>query len=231
MKDLFLKALLCGCILANGACSMANTLSAVEISNFENNGQIVLNTDKTKIQKEIISSDEIILNLKNTTVSENIKTVCDNLPSDTDISVIQDGKNAFINLSGKDIASFELKFQDGKTIPLSSMKKDFGFCSFALLVLALIACVAKLSNVLNRKSQDNLRNVKIENIVRQEISEKRELKTLRTRTKVCNNSVIHGMPVANFAVVSKMNKISVPYSFRNTDEYMDYNQLKRAVNA
>ncbi len=231
MKDIFFKVLLCGCIFVSGACSMANTLSSVEVSNLGNNGKIVLNTDKTKIQKNIISADEIILNLKNTTVSDNIKTVCDNLSSNTDVSVVQDGNNTFINISGENVADFDLLFQDGSLIPLSSVKNDFGFCSFALLALVAVACIAKVSGSFCRKSQDNLRNVKIENMVRQQIVEKRELKTLRSRTKVCNNSVIHGMPVLNFSVVSKMNKVSLPSSFRNTDEYLDYNQLKKVVNA
>lgn len=230
MKDLFVKTILCGCILVTGSCGFSNTLTSVEVANYGNQGKIVLNTDKTKIQKNVISSDEIVLNLKNTTVSENVKTICDNLPVMTEISVMQNGKNTYVNLSGKNVANFELTYANGNIIPLSSMKKDFGFGSFAILALLIIAGVARMMNSFNRKSQESLRNTQLEQAVKQKITAKKELKTLRARTKVCNKSVIHGTPVINFANASKINRVTVPSSFRNADEYMDYNQLKKAVN-
>ena len=230
MKDLFVKTILCGCILVTGSCGFSNTLTSVEVANYGNQGKIVLNTDKTKIQKNVISSDEIVLNLKNTTVSENVKTICDNLPVMTEISVMQNGKNTYVNLSGKNVANFELTYANGNIIPLSSMKKDFGFGSFAILALLIIAGVARMMNSFNRKSQESLRNTQLEQAVKQKITAKKELKTLRARTKVCNNTVIHGTPVINCANASKMNRVTVPSSFRNADEYMDYNQLKKAVN-
>lgn len=232
MKDLFVKALLCGCIFAGNSCVMASTLSSVEIANNGNQGKIVLNTDKTKIKKNVISSDEIVLNLKNTTVSENVKTVCDNLPAMTEISVMQDGKDAYINLSGKNVANFKLiSAKDGSIIPLSNLKKDFGFGSFAVLALILAAISARIKNNISRKSQENLRNTQLEKAVRQKLTAPKELKTLRAKINVSNNSAIHGTPIINFALASKMNKATVPYSFKNTDEYLDYNQLKKAVNA
>lgn len=232
MKDLFVKALLCGCIFVGGSCVGANTLSSVEVANMGSNGKIVLDTDKTKIQKSVISSDEIVLNLKNTAVSENVQTICDNLPAMTEISVMQNGKNAYINLSGTDIANFELTYaKDGSIIPISNMKREFGLGSFAILALIIAAGAARMMNDLSRKSQESLRNTQLEQAVRQQITAKRELKTLRARTKVSGNSAIHGAPVVNFAIASKMSKVSMPSSFRNADEYMDYNQLKKAVNA
>lgn len=232
MKDLFVKALLCGCIFVGGSCVMANTLSSVEVANNGNQGKIVLNTDKTKIKKNIISSDEIVLNLKNTTVSENVKTICDNLPAMTEISVMQNGKNAYINLSGKDVANFELTYaKDGSIIPLSNQKRDFGFGSFAIFALVISAGIARMMNNFSRKSQESLRNTQLEQAVRKQMAAKRELKTLRARTKVSGNSAIHGAPVVNFAIASKMSRVTMPSSFRNPDEYMDYNQLKKAVNA
>ena len=207
MKDLFVKTILCGCILVTGSCGFSNTLTSVEVANYGNQGKIVLNTDKTKIQKNVISSDEIVLNLKNTTVSENVKTICDNLPVMTEISVMQNGKNTYVNLSGKNVANFELTYANGNIIPLSSMKKDFGFGSFAILALLIIAGVARMMNSFNRKSQESLRNTQLEQAVKQKITTKKELKTLRARTKVCNNSVIHGTPVINFANASKMNRV------------------------
>ena len=232
MKDLFVKALLCGCIFVGGSCAMANTLFYVEVANIGNQGKIVLNTDKTKIQKNVISSDEIVLNLKNTTVSENVKTICDNLPTMTEISVMQNGKNAYINLSGENVANFELTYaNDGSIIPLSNMKRDFGFGSFAVLALILAAIAARMKNNFSRKSQENLRNTQLEQAVRQQLTAKRELRTLRAKTNVSNRSAIHGAPVINFAIASQMSKVTMPSSFKNTDEYMDYNQLKKAVNA
>lgn len=230
MKDLFVKTILCGCILVSGTCAFSNTLTSVEVANYGSQGKIVLNTDKTKIQKNVISSDEIVLNLKNTTVSENVKTICDNLPVMTEISVMQNGKNAYINLSGKNVANFELTYSNGNIIPLSNLKKDFGFGSFAILAFVILAGIARMMNSVSRKSQESLRNTQLEQAVKQKIAAKKELKTLRARTKVCNNSAIHGAPVINFANATKMNRISIPSSFRNTDEYMDYNQLKKAVN-
>lgn len=230
MKDLFVKTMLCGCILVSGSCALANTLDSVEVENFGKQGKIILNTDKTKIQKNVISSDEIILNLKNTTVSENVKTVCENLPVMTEISVMQDGKDAYINLSGENIANYDLTYENGNTIPLSSMKKDFGFGSFAIFALLIIAGIARVKNSLSRKSQESLRNTQIEQAVKQKIAANKELKTLRAKTKQCNNSAIHGAPVINFADASKMLGVTVPSSLRKVDEYMDYDQLKKAVN-
>lgn len=230
MKDLFVKTMLCGCILIGGSCVFANTLDSVEVENFGKQGKIILNTDKTRIQKNVISSDEIVLNLKNTTVSEDVKTACENLPVMTEISVMQDGKDAYINLSGENIANYELTYKNGNTIPLSSMKKDFGFCSFAIFALLIIAGIARVKNSLSRKSQESLRNTQIEQAVKQKIAANKELKTLRAKTKQCNTSAIHGAPVINFADASKMLGVTVPSSLRKVDEYMDYDQLKRAVN-
>lgn len=230
MKDLFVKTILCGCILLSGSCVLANTLESVEVENFGKQGKIVLNTDKTKIQKNVISSDEIVLNLKNTTVSENVKTMCENLPVMTEISVMQNGKDAYINLTGENIANYELTYENGNIIPLSSMKKDFGFCSFAIFALLIIAGITRIKNSVSRKSQESLRNTQIEHAVKQKIAANKELKTLRAKTRKCNNSAIHGTPVINFVNASKMIGVTVPSSLRKVDEYMDYDQLKRAVN-
>lgn len=234
MLDKLLKSLLCiVCILIFGTGAFAQSLNSVEINSDFGNGKIILDTDmKSAVKKTKISQNEIKLELKNTIVSDNIKTVYDNTSAYNGISIMQNGKNSYINISGENIAEYELLYaNDNSIIPVSSGLKDFGVL-FVIFSFVSFILSKKLKNFADNR-KENLRKMVMEQSERQQkiVAEQkriRELKTLRAKVKNANNRTIHENSVPKFASNTKM---SVPITLQyNNSKVSAFSELKKAVN-
>ena len=238
MLDLLLKSILCITVLASGNGVFAATLSSVELKSDSNIGKIILNTDKKKVSKKKISSNEMVIKLNNTKVSDNIKTVYDNLPANTEISIMQNRKDTFVNLNGDKISNYEIVYAaDNSIIPIKNTKNDI---TTGMLILAFIASAAAISKKNNKKSQ--IRNKILtrslieysnsqETLKRQQ-NQVKQICTLRAKNNGMTNGSIHGTPVSNFANANKIKCGTVPPELkRGHNKYFEYSELKKAVNS
>ncbi|MCR5260794.1 MAG: hypothetical protein K6C94_03040 [Candidatus Gastranaerophilales bacterium] len=228
MGKFFCKWLMCICFILSANSVFASSLSSVEIVSDNGVGKIYLGIDKSVINKKKISLNEIQIQLKNTGIIENLKTIYKNAPKDIEISVIQNGKHAFINIFGENIADFELLYaKDGSFIPLKNNKKDI---AAVLLILAGVLGTALLSkkiNNLNKNSKGS--DLHTETVIRQK-NQIIEINTLRNKSNQTLHNSIHGN-VHRFANTAYAGTVTVPEDLQKSDfEFIEYkNNLKKAV--
>lgn len=210
MLNSLIKYFLCLCILVSGSGAFAQSLNSIEIKSDINGGKIILDTNlKSSVKKVKLSDNEIKIVLKNTIVADNVKTICGNSKNCSGISVIQNGNNAYINISAKNIDSYQLLYaKDYSAIPLFSVLKNFGFTSLGLFLLISFFCIVKNFYYFSMVRRENLRKNAAEHIVRQkkiEAEQKRirELKTLRAKIKKSKNNAIHDNFLPKFATNPK----------------------------
>lgn len=233
MIKLCCKWVICICIVLSSNSAFAAALSSVEIVSDGNYGKIYLNTDKSVVNKKNISENQIQIKLKNTNITENLKTTYNNAPQDTEISMIQNGKNAYINICGQNIANYELLYaKDGSLIPTKNGKKDV---LIAFAIFAGIAFVSLLSRKVNQNYPNlslNMENLHTQTLIQQK-NQIKEINTLRNKINKINNNSIHGNPVKHFADNYSVNSVTVPAGFRKSDfDFIEYpNTLKKAVNS
>jgi hypothetical protein len=228
MCKIFCKWLICICLFLSANTVFASSLSSVEIFSDGSVGKIYLDTDKSVISKKNISLNEIQIQLKNTDILENLKTICNNAPKDIEVSVIQNGKNAFISILGENVKNFELLYsKDGSIIPLKNYKKDILTALLILFGICGISFVSKKVNTLNKKLSANVSDLHTETIIRQK-NQIIKINTLRNRSNQTVHTSIHGNPVKRFA-----NTVTVPQDLQKSGlEYAEnQNNLKNAVNS
>ena len=225
----FLKRItLCICILLAGCCSFASTLSDVEILSDGINGKIILNIDKSFVNKKIISPDEIKILLKNTSLKHNMKSVLKNLPDNTDITFLQNGKNTYLNLTSPNISKFEIiNAKDGSLLPVRNTSKDAGT---GLAVCLIISLLYLFSQKANRQKNHQL-PIGYTKKLQQQKNIIRQYNTIRT-SENHNSNAIHGNLTANFADSEKMKTVSVPSDLKiaNVKEHEQIFEFKKAVN-
>lgn len=234
---MFIRALLLICIFLGGNSIFASTLSLVEIQSLNNNGKIILDTDNKYVTKKNISNNEIEIKLKDTNINENIKTINDNVSNNTQISIMQNGKDAYINLYGNNIAKYELNYaSDNSLIPINNRHKDIQLLfSIALFLVG----ISILSNIHNSKKQRNknvtkkyVRYSKDTKLVKEQQNQIKAINTLRAKNNIIPNNSIHGTPVANFVNSNKINVVDIPNDFKHShNKYFEYEQYKKAVNS
>ncbi|MBQ2645700.1 hypothetical protein IJG14_09040 [bacterium] len=212
-----------------GGSSFASTLSNVSVLSDGNIGKIVLDTDKSSVYKKVISNNEIQIQLKNTSCLENLKTQYINVPLDTDMSIVQNGKDTFINLSGENIKNYELLYsKDESLIPIKNIKKDsfVGLSVFALLIYLMV--------YLRRKNNSSCYIAEKHSITNEDIrlkdSQINTMCTLRNKSNIASNASIHGKLVSNF---SNNSCVTIPNELKNLNvKYIDFNkELKNAANS
>jgi hypothetical protein len=220
-----------------GGTAFANNLYSVEITNSDNIGKIILDTDSSSISKSKISNNEISLKLKNTLVLDNVKAKYDNLSTFTDVSIMQNGNDTFINLSGDNISNYQINYAfSGKKIPINNHHLLFIFLLSIFSFSSVFASCKKILNLFYNNDKDILRNTNIEMAVKEKIKNNKtinikNIQTLRTKTLCNNNSNIHSDFIANFSNSTNNQNMSIPKNLLNENRYMDFSQLKQAVNS
>lgn len=94
------------------AIAMQNKLSAVEVNNSVNGYQVILRADKpTVIRKNIQSTDEILITVKNIVPVESVATIYNNVPDVDSVMIEPDARdNIKILVHGKDIYKTNVAF-------------------------------------------------------------------------------------------------------------------------
>lgn len=210
MVNSLVKYFLCLCILTSGSGVFAQSLNSVEIKSDISGGKIILDTGhKSSVRKVKLSDNEIKIELKNTTVADNVKTICDNSQNCDSISVMQNGNNVYINISAKNVNGYQLLYaNDYSSIPVFSAVKKFGLSSLAFLLLITLVCAVKNIYCFSIMRKEKLRKSAAEQVVRQkkiEAEQKRirELKTLRAKIKKSKSNAIHDNFLPKFATNPK----------------------------
>lgn len=234
MLNKIFKSALCFCVLSLGNSVFAHTLNSVELN--PNTNKVIINADSvSNIKKTKISSNEVRFELKNTDISDNMKTICDNSSQYDGISVMQNGHTAYININGQNAQNYEIiSATTGETIPTNtgSNSTTFAIATIAGLFLALAS--TKNNKSKEQKREESLRKTLIEKSQAQqkvETEQKRiqELKTLRAKIQNSNNTSIHGMPTAYFA---RNNKMTTPETLKyNHGKILKLSELKNVVNS
>lgn len=235
MVDKIFKVLLCTCIFFMGNVSIASNLSNIEIETIDKNGRIILDTDKKVIDKKLISSNEIQLKLRNTSVKDNLRTKYVNAPENTEVSVMQTKKDTYIHIYGQNIANFDLIYaSDESLIPVKNGKKDFLTFFSIIAFLLTVSLISKNSSKNQNKSAflQNEHSVNMETVKRQQTQIK-ELNTLRNKINYgSNTNSIHANTVPEFSRTGN-NYVTLPKEFQTSNvKYLNSsNELKKAVNS
>lgn len=210
MLNSLIKYFICLCLLCSGSGVFANSLNSVEIKSGINGGQIILDTNmNSSVKKVKLSDNEIKIELKNTNVADNVKTICDNSQNCDSISVMQNGNNAYINISAKNVNGYQLLYaKDYSLIPVFSTFKNLGFVSLTIFLLISLICVFKNIYCFSVLRKEKIRKSAAEQVVRHkkiEAEQKRirELKTLRAKIKKSKNNAIHDSFLPKFATNPK----------------------------
>lgn len=231
MVDLLSKIFLCVCLLFAGNGAFASVLSNVEVSLDNKIGKIILDTDKSAIYKKVLSNDKIHIKLKNTTINDNIKILYNSVPKNMEVSIMQNGKDAYISLFGENIAKYELLFAHNESIiPIKNGLKDFFTYLFIISLVLITGFISK--KIYKSKMSNNLNSSDMDTVIRQK-KQIMALNTIRNKSVTLKGKSIHGNLIANFAEYNKMNTVSVPENLQNSNaKYYEYNKnFKTAVNS
>ena len=117
-----------------------NSLNTVVVSKTDNITSIILRCDEvTKVKKEVVSDDKMILTLKNVVQAENINMFYKNI---TDVSglIIQDDGNGDLKVfvEAPEISKANIVFETPNSSPITvinTSNKDMTFWGIALIIL------------------------------------------------------------------------------------------------
>lgn len=232
MKSYIVKTALTACILFGGSFAFAASLNSVEVKTTPADAKILLGTDyKSFVKKTDLSTNQIQLVLKDTTINENIQTKFDNSKSFNGVSLVQDGKDAYIYVSGINTSNIEvINAETNNIVPLNTHKKDF---STGLGILGFLLVTAAVSMFTNRKTAKVTKTFVEHSLHRNEIKNNINIKnyTIRTSTSNSNSVSIHGTPTAKFA--QDTSSFGLNKQNRNNQSAISINSycLKKAVNS
>ncbi len=133
-----------------------NYLNSVVISKTEDETSVILRTDNvSKVKKEIITSDKIILNLKSVTQAANITTLYKNV-SDVNGLVIQNqGNNSLkIYIEAPGISKANVVFETPDSAPYA-VNELIGGERAGLCIASLIILLAIMRSAKNRVSKES----------------------------------------------------------------------------
>ncbi len=234
MSDFLIKPILCISILLFGNNTFAQCLNSIEIRPADGmiNNKIILNTDsKSSIKKFKISDNEIELVLKNTSISDNIKTFYYNTDNYCNITFLQNGKNANINIKADNINNYEVFSLNNSNSSGHFPKKILVSFLTAFILLFLFLSdlkfhTKKLRNeYLIKKSDDKSCN---NSKIALEHKRIKELKTIRTKILYSQNKSIIENNLPKFSSEKNL-KQPQTLQYKNGKLYFDYD-YKKAVN-
>lgn len=235
MLDKLIKVSLCLCMLVYGSAVFANSLNAVEIKTNSNNGKIILDTNKKfSINKSKISNNEIQIELKNTNIAENLTTQSNNSLEKGSVSIIQNGKNTYINIKGNNASKYDIVFAgDNSSVPQNSKSKNILF-SVAIMMLAVVASriFNEIKEFITNRKEKLRKEFGFESTKQEKLSiHKKQLgniKSLRAKVESPSNISIHTQSMPRFATNTTM---STPKDLKisNTNIF-NIKELKKAAN-
>lgn len=232
MKSLIVKSALTACIIFGGSFAFASTLNSVEVKTTSNDAKILLNTDyKSFVKKTDVSTNQIQLILKDTTINENIQTKYDNSKSFNGISLVQDGKDAYIYVSGVNPSSIEVvNAATNSIVPLNTHKKDF---SAGIGILGFLGIVGFLSMFTNKRTKKVTKTLVEHSLHKNEIKNNIDIRNYTIRTSSLNSSSvsIHGNPTAKFAQDTSSFRSNNTNKNKNMTVSINSYCLKKAVNS
>lgn len=230
MAGKLFRFLLCICLLFISNTAFASVLSNVEVSSDGNIGKIILDTDKSSVYKKVLSDNNVQIKLKNTSIKENLKISYNRVPQNTEVSVMQNGKDAYISLFGANIAKYDMLFADDESlIPIRDTKKD---TAAALIIMALVLLAGWFSKKMYKFSAGKTSASPELTTVIQQKNKIMAMNTLRNQSNSLKNQSIHGNPIAHFADCNKSGMVTVPNDLKISDvNYTEYSkELQNAVN-
>lgn len=234
MKMNLIKFILTTLLFFGGNLSFASSLNAIEIKTAPSDTKIFLETDYNSfVKKTNISPNQIQLVLKNTSIAENIQTKVDSNNSLNGISLVQDGKDAYICISGLNTSDISvINSSTNNNLPLNTHSKDL---SAGLYILLFLAGTSLLSFLVNKKvSSKSATKPFVEySFHKNEIKNNINIKEYTIRNTVSNASCvsIHGNPTLKFSQNGKTSVVSIPETLsQRHSNYINSTVLKKAVN-
>lgn len=215
-----------------GSSSFANTLTAIDITSNDNGGKIILNTtEKPVLKKNTVSKNSIKIRLSNTDISEKLTYNASGLNGTDKLNIVQDGNSTVISLTKNNIADFlVLESYKNSDIPVSGKNNTYLISSLILMFLFLNIITGVFRNK-NQNRQIQKIKLKINSKTETEKSMLRDLRTLRNKNKISNNSYIHGNPVLRFSDETFNSNMSIPENLSRTIRFNKKETYKTAVNS
>lgn len=209
------KKFLLSIILLFGISAFAseNYLNSVVIENIDNAENIVLRSDSiTKIDKEIVNSDRIILTLKNIKQSQNISTLYKNVFNVSGLIVEKLNNDLKVYIEAPDISKANIVFETPNSAPIvvsdnykSESKLLWSIVSVAILIFAMYSAKNINNDVNSQKDISDIIKEREKNLYKNFQKEVATLPSMSYKLKSYRKHVLKGETIRSYE--SRLSKI------------------------
>lgn len=154
-----LKKILLTLILLTGVCAYANDnyLNSVIVSKTEDNTSIILRADEiTKVKKEVVNPDRIIVTLKGITQAPSVDTLYKNISDVNGLVIQNEGNNEVkIYVDAPEISKADVVFETPDSAPITVINNvGEEKIVWSIISIAILLLIMRSAKNINTKSAE-----------------------------------------------------------------------------